>query len=55
MDNVIIPQEKLPTLKAELKNIGLEAKARRITVFYSKMAAFQAKTDSSEKLRSLIQ
>lgn len=44
-DNVIIPQDKLPTLKAELKNIGLEAKARRIAVFYSQMAAFQAKTD----------
>ena len=41
-DNVIIPQEKLPTLKAQLKNIGLEAKARRIAVFYSQMAAFQA-------------
>jgi hypothetical protein len=44
-DNVVIPQEKLPTLKAELKNIGLEARARRIAVFYSQMAAFQAKTD----------
>ena len=44
-DNVIIPQETLPTLKAELKNIGLEARARRIAVFYSQMAAFQAKTD----------
>ena len=44
-DNVIIPQETLPTLKAELKNIGLEAKARRIAVFYSQIAAFQAKTD----------
>ena len=44
-DNIIIPQEELPTLKAELKNIGLEAHARRIAVFYSQMAAFQAKTD----------
>ena len=44
-DNVIIPQETLPTLKAELRNIGLEARARRIAVFYSQMAAFQAKTD----------
>ena len=41
-DNIIIPQEELPTLKAELKNIGLEAHARRIAVFYSQMAAFQA-------------
>ena len=44
-DNIVIPQETLPTLKAELKNIGLEAHARRIAVFYSQMAAFQAKTD----------
>lgn len=44
-DNVVIPQETLPTLKAELQNIGLEAHARRIAVFYSQMAAFQAKTD----------
>lgn len=44
-DNIIIPQETLPTLKAELKNIGLEAHARRIAVYYSQMAAFQAKTD----------
>lgn len=41
-NNVQIPQETLPTLKAELKNIGLEAKARRISVFYSQMAQFQA-------------
>lgn len=44
-DNQIIPQEVLPTLKAELKNIALTAKARRIAIFYSQLAAFQAKTD----------
>ena len=44
-DNQIIPQTILPTLKAELKNIALTAKARRIAVFYSQLAAFQAKTD----------
>lgn len=44
-DNIVIPQETLPTLKAELKNVGLEAKARRIAVYYSQIAAFQAKTD----------
>lgn len=31
-DNIVIPQEKLPTIKAEIKNITLEAKARRIAV-----------------------
>lgn len=44
-DNVIIPQENLPTLKAEIKSIPLLAKARRIAVYYSQIAAFQAKTD----------
>ena len=44
-DNVVVPQTVLPTLKAKLTNIALEAKARRIAIYYSQMAAFQAKTD----------
>lgn len=44
-DNVIVPQNDLPMLKAEMKNIALVAKARRIAVYYSQIAAFQAKTD----------
>lgn len=44
-NNVIIPQETLPTLKATLKNLVLTAKARRIAVYYSQISAFQAKTD----------
>ena len=44
-NNVIIPQNDLPTLNAEIKNITLEAKARRIAVYYSQIAAYQAKTD----------
>lgn len=44
-DNIVVPQNDLPTLKAEMKSIPLIAKARRIAVFYSQLAAFQAKTD----------
>ena len=44
-DNVVVPQNDLPTLKAEMKSIALIAKARRIAVYYSQIAAFQAKTD----------
>lgn len=44
-NNVVVPQEKLPTVKAEMKSIPLIAKARRIAVYYSQMAAYQAKTD----------
>ena len=44
-DNVVVPQNDLPMIKAEMKSIALVAKARRIAVYYSQIAAFQAKTD----------
>ena len=44
-DNVIIPQNNLPMIKAEMDHIPLYAKARRIAVYYSNLAAYQAKTD----------
>jgi len=44
-DNVVIPQNDLPILNAEMASIGLVAKARRIAVYYSQIAAFQAKQD----------
>lgn len=33
-DNIVVPQEKIPTLKAVMKAIPLIAKARRIAVYY---------------------
>ena len=44
-DNVVIPQNDLPRIKAEMKSIPLVAKARRVAIYYSQIAAFQAKTD----------
>lgn len=44
-NNVAIPQNDLPMLTAQMKAIALTAKARRIAIYYSQMAAFQAKTD----------
>ena len=46
-DNVVVPQavDTIPTLKAQMKSIPLLARARRIAVYYSQIAAFQAKTD----------
>ena len=38
-DNVVIPQNDLPMVKAEMKSIALVAKARRIAVYYSQIAA----------------
>lgn len=39
-DNVVVPQNDLPRIKAEMKSIALTAKARRIAVYYSQIAAF---------------
>ena len=44
-DNVVIPQKDLPLLVAKMDAIPLIAHARRIAIYYSQMAAFQAKTD----------
>lgn len=44
-DNVVIPQNDLPIVNAEMKSIALVAKARRVAIYYSQIAAFQAKTD----------
>lgn len=44
-NNIVVPQNALPTVKAEMEAMPLLAKARRIAVFYSQIAAFQAKQD----------
>jgi len=48
-DNEIIPQtvtpNSLPTLTARMQAVNLHAHARRIAVYYSQIAAFQAKND----------
>ena len=41
-DNIVIPQNDLPIINAEVKSIPLLAKARRIAVYYSQIAAYQA-------------
>ena len=44
-DNVVIPQNDLPILNARMANIALTAKARRIAIYYSQIANYQAKQD----------
>lgn len=44
-NNVQIPQNDLPIVNAQMESIALQAKARRIAIYYSQMAAFQAKQD----------
>ena len=53
-NNVIIPQETLPTLKANLKHLALTARARRIAIYYSQISAFQAKQDYGIDLAAQI-
>lgn len=44
-DNVKIPQNDLPLVNVRMESIALQAKARRVAVYYSQIAAYQAKTD----------
>lgn len=44
-DNIVIPQNDLPIVNAKMESISLIAKARRVAIYYSQIAAFQAKTD----------
>lgn len=53
-DNVLIPQDDLPILNAKVEGIALEAKARRIAIYYSQLAAFQAKTEMGADLGEML-
>ena len=44
-NNIYIPQNDLPLLNAKMDGIPLVAKARRIAVYFSQIANYQAKTD----------
>ena len=41
-DNVVIPQNDIPLLNVKMEHIDLYAKARRIAIYYSQIAAYQA-------------
>lgn len=53
-DNIVIPQHDIPLLNAKVEGIALQAKARRIAVYYSQMASFQAKTEMGVDLGELL-
>lgn len=53
-DNVVIPQKDIPQLTANMEGIELAAKARRIAIYYSQMAAFQAKTEMGIDLGEVL-
>ena len=39
LDNIVIPQNDLPIVNVEMANIPLVAKARRVAIYYSQIAA----------------
>ena len=51
-NNAVIPQNDLPILNAEMDGIDLKARVRRIAVYYSNLAAFQAKNDYDFDMQS---
>lgn len=53
-DNIVIPQNDLPILNAHMDGKELHAKARRIAIYYSQMAAFQAKTEMGIDLGEVL-
>lgn len=53
-DNVVIPQKDVPQLTASLEGIELAAKARKIGIYYSQLAAFQAKTEMGVDLGEIL-
>lgn len=53
-DNIVIPQNDIPTYNAHVEGIALEAKARRIAIYYSQMASFQAKTEMGTDLGEVL-
>ena len=53
-DNVKIPQKDIPQVTAHMDGIELTAKARRVAIYYSQMAAFQAKTEMGIDLGEIL-
>ena len=53
-DNVKIPQNDIPQVTARMEGIELAAKARRVAIYYSQMAAFQAKTEMGIDLGEIL-
>jgi len=54
-DQVRIPQNDLPIYNVKVERIPLEAKPRRIAIYYSQMAAFQAQQENNVDLGKLLQ
>ena len=53
-DNVTIPQNDIPQVTARMEGIELTAKARRLAIYYSQMAAFQARTELGIDLGEIL-
>lgn len=53
-NNVLIPQDDIPHLNMVVDGTTLEAKPRRLAIYYSQMAAFQAKVEMGLDLGDVL-
>lgn len=53
-DQIPVPQKDLPTINAKVQSIALEAKPRRVAIYFSQMAAFQAKQEQGVDLGNML-
>ena len=53
-DQVFIPANDIPTLGMRVQGLALEAKPRRIAIYFDQMAAFQAKTEMGLDLGEVL-
>jgi hypothetical protein len=53
-DNALIPQNDIPVYNAKMAGIALAAQPRRIAIYYSQMAAFQAKQEMGIDLGQIL-
>ena len=53
-DMVTVPQEEIPTIKVVSDSITLEAKPRRVKIFFSQFASFMAKQEAGFNLEEAL-
>ena len=53
-DQIPVPQKDLPSIHAQVRSMPLEAKPRRIAIYFSQMAAFQAKQEQGVDLGNML-
>lgn len=53
-DNTIIPDDKMPTLKAVMTGMNVTAKVRKLAIYYSMLAQYTLKVETGADLGSML-